>query len=77
MLNHWFYSHPTWEVALAVCSVMILVPLAGLYLFHRLVDRNAREEDTAMVGLSYALCGSIYTVLLAFVAVGTYEDHGG
>ena len=73
MLNQWFYSHPTWEVALAVCSVMVLVPLLGLWGFHRLVRWDAREADTTMVGLSYALCGSIYTVLLAFVAVGTYE----
>jgi hypothetical protein len=73
MLNQWFYSHSTWQVACAVCSVMVVLPLIGLFLFHRLVDWQAREEDTAMVGLSYALCGSIYTVLLAFVAVGTYE----
>ncbi len=73
MLNHWFYSHSTWEVAAAVCSVVILLPLAGLFLFHRLVDWRAREEDNSMVGLSYALCGGIYAVVLAFVAVGTYE----
>ncbi|HTX34365.1 MAG TPA: hypothetical protein VME43_05060 [Bryobacteraceae bacterium] len=73
MLNQWFYSHAVWQVALAVCSVMVLLPLLGLFLFHRLVDWEAREHDTTMVGLSYALCGSIYAVLLAFVAVGTYE----
>lgn len=73
MLNQWFYSHAVWQVAIAVCSVMVLVPLLGLSLFHRLVDWEAREHDTTMVGLSYALCGSIYAVLLAFVAVGTYE----
>ena len=73
MLNQWFYSHAVWQVAIAVCSVMVLVPLLGLSLFHRLVDWEAREHDTTMVGLSYALCGGIYAVLLAFVAVGTYE----
>jgi hypothetical protein len=73
MLNHWFYSHSTWEVGVAVCSAAVLLPLIGLFIFHRLVDWNAREEDTSMVGLSYALCGGIYAVVLAFVAVGTYE----
>ncbi len=73
MLNHWFYSHSTWEVAAAVCSVVIFLPLAGLFLFHRLVDWRTREEDTSMIGLSYALCGGIYAVVLAFVAVGAYE----
>jgi hypothetical protein len=73
MLNDWFYSHSTWEVAAAICSVLVVLPLLGLYIFHRLVNWNDREEDTSMVGLSYALCGGIYAVVLAFVAVGVYE----
>jgi Protein of unknown function (DUF4239) len=73
MLNDWFYSHSTWEVAGAVCSVLVVLSLAGLFIFHRLVDWNTREEDTSMIGLSYALCGGIYAVVLAFVAVGVYE----
>ena len=74
MLNAWFYSHSVWEVAFAVCSVLVLLPLAGLFVFHRLVPWEIREEDTTMVGLSYALCGGIYAVVLAFVAVGVYES---
>jgi hypothetical protein len=73
MLNAWFYSHSTWEVAAAVCAVVIILPLAGLYVWHRLVDWHVREEHTSMVGLSYALCGGLYAVVLAFVAVGAYE----
>ena len=73
MLNHWFYSHSTWEVAAAVCSVVVIFPLIGLFIFQRLVNWDAREKDTSMVGLSYALCGGIYAVVLAFVAVGAYE----
>jgi hypothetical protein len=73
MLNHWFYSHPVWETAIAVCGVIILVALIGLRLFHRWVPWHKREEDTAMVGLSYALCGGLYAVMLAFVAVGVFE----
>jgi hypothetical protein len=74
MLNQWFYSHPTWEVAGLICAVLLILALGGLRIFHRLVDWHVREEDTAMVGLSYALCGSVYGVLLAFLAVGTYES---
>jgi hypothetical protein len=73
MLNQWFYSHPTWEVGTAVCLVLMVIPLLGLYFFDRLVPAYKREADTAMVGLSYALCGGLYAVMLAFVAVGTYE----
>jgi hypothetical protein len=74
MLNNWFYSHPIWEVGLAVCLVTTVLPLIGLYFFHKMVDWNVREEDTSMVGLSYALCGGIFAVVLAFVAVGVYES---
>ena len=73
MLNDWFYSHTTWEVAGLVCVALVILPLIGLYIFHRLVPATVREEDTSMVGLSYALCGGIYAVVLAFVAVGVYE----
>jgi hypothetical protein len=73
MLNNWFYSHPTWEVVLAVCSAMVVLALAGLVVFHRLVHWEAREKDTSMIGLSYALAGGIYAVVIAFVAVGVYS----
>jgi hypothetical protein len=73
MLNHWFYSHPVWEVAIAVCAVIIGLSLIGLRFFHGLVPWHKREEDTSMVGLSYALCGGLYAVMLAFVAVGVFE----
>jgi len=42
MLNNWFYSHSTWEVASAVCSVVVLLPLLGLFIFHRLINWHAR-----------------------------------
>jgi len=74
MLNEWFYSHSTWTVAAAICSVLLIIPLAGLYFFHRWVNWHDREVDTSMTGLSYALCGGVYAVVLAFVAVGTYES---
>lgn len=74
MLNNWFYSHPTWEVTFAVCMVLVLVALGGLYLFHRRIDWEIREKDTTMVGLSYALAGGIYAIVISFVAVGVYES---
>ena len=73
MLNTWFYSHSVWAVAALVCSFLIAVSLVGLYFFTKMVDWQKREHDTSMVGLSYALCGGIYAVVLAFMAVGTYE----
>lgn len=74
MLNDWFYSHPTWQVVLAVCGVLVVVALVGLVVSHRLLDWKAREHDTSMVGLSYALAGGVYAVVIAFVAVGVYSS---
>jgi hypothetical protein len=53
---------------------MVVLALAGLVVFHRLVDWETREHDTTMVGLSYALAGGIYAVVIAFVAVGVYSS---
>ncbi|MEI9974294.1 MAG: hypothetical protein WDO73_20935 [Ignavibacteriota bacterium] len=57
----------------AVCLVLVIVALIGLRFFHGWVPWHKREEDTSMVGLSYALCGGLYAVMLAFVAVGVFE----
>jgi hypothetical protein len=73
MLNEWFYTHKTWQVGTLIDLTLILVSLVGLYYFHRLVAWHHRELDTAMVGLSYALCGGVYAVMLAFVAANTFE----
>lgn len=73
MLNEWFYSHPNLEVAFVVCGVLVILAFAGLAVFTRLVNWEVRERDTSMIGLSYAMAGAIYAVILAFVAVGVFE----
>jgi hypothetical protein len=73
MLNDWFYSHSTNLVTFAVCTTIVVIALAGLFVFHRLVHWEAREKDTTMVGLSYALAGGIYAIVVSFVAVGVYS----
>jgi hypothetical protein len=71
--NAWFYAHPTWMVAIVVCIVVVGLPLIGLYFWHKNTNWLAREHDTSMTGLSYALAGGVYAVVLAFVAVAAYE----
>jgi hypothetical protein len=73
MLNEWFYSHKTWQIGLLIDVVLLVVSLFGLRLFHRLVAWHPREEHTHMVGLSYALCGSVYAVIIALVAGSIFE----
>ena len=73
ILNQWFYTHKTWQVGGAIDLTLVAVALLGLYVFHHLVSWHKREHDTPMVGLSYALCGGVYAVMLAFVAANTFE----
>ena len=53
--------------------VLVMISLFGLRLFHRLVAWHPREEHNHMVGLSYALCGSVYAVIIALVAGSIFE----
>jgi hypothetical protein len=73
MLNVWFYSNPNWLVMLAVCGVLVAIGLGAVLLTQRFVNWETREKDTKMVGLSYALAGGIYAIVISFVAVGVYE----
>ena len=73
MLNEWFYAHKTWQIGAVVDLTLVAVLLLGLFIFHRWIAWEHREHDTAMVGLSYALCGSVYAVILALVAGNTFE----
>jgi hypothetical protein len=73
LLVDFLYSHPTWEVGLLVIGVWTGLSLAGLYIFHRLVDVNVRHKDTETVGLTYAIVAVVYAVLIAFIVVDVFE----
>jgi hypothetical protein len=73
VLVDFLYTHPTWEVALAVIGVWTGLSLIGLYIFHRLVDVHMRHKDTETVGLTYAIVAVVYAVLIAFIVVDVFE----
>ena len=73
MLVNFLYSHPTWLVGLLVIGIWTGLSLAGLYLFHRLVDVHMRHKDTETVGLTYAIVAVVYAVLIAFIVVNVFE----
>jgi uncharacterized protein DUF4239 len=73
VLVNFLYSHPTWLVGLLVIGVWTGLSLAGLYLFHRLVDVHMRHKDTETVGLTYAIVAVVYAVLIAFIVVNVFE----
>jgi len=73
VLVNFLYSHPTWLVGLLVIGIWTGLSLAGLYLFHRLVDVHMRHKDTETVGLTYAIVAVVYAVLIAFIVVNVFE----
>jgi hypothetical protein len=73
MLVNFLYSHPTWMVGLVVIGIWTGLSLAGLYIFHRLVDVHMRHKDTETVGLTYAIVAVVYAVLIAFIVVDVFE----
>jgi hypothetical protein len=77
MLNDWVYSQPSWLVMLALCAALAGLGLGAVFVVRFLVSWERREKDTKMIGLSYALAGGVYAVVIAFVAVGVDDawDH--
>jgi hypothetical protein len=75
VLVDFLYTHPTWVVGLVVIGVWTGLSLAGLYLFHRLVDVDTRHKDTETVGLTYAIVAVVYAVLIAFIVVDVFETY--
>jgi hypothetical protein len=73
VLVDFLYTHPTWEVGLVVIGIWTSVALAGLYIFHRLVDVHTRQKDTDTVGLTFAIVAVVYAVLIAFIVVDVFE----
>jgi hypothetical protein len=73
LLADFLYSHPTWLIGLLVIGIWTSLSLAGLYIFHRLVDVQIRHKDTETVGLTYAIVAVVYAVLIALIVVDVFE----
>jgi hypothetical protein len=74
MIVDWIYNHPTWLWGtILVCGATLLACL-GLALFHPLVDVKVRRAHNDLAGFSIAIISVVYAVLLAFIAVATWES---
>lgn len=73
MLANWVYNHPIWIVGSVVVVLFVLVSCIGLVIVHRLVPVKLRRSHNEIVGFTIAVVGVVYAVLLAFIAVATWE----
>lgn len=74
MLRDWFYSHPTWLNGSTIVFSAVFLSLVSLTCFHKLVPWETRRVHNDVAGFIIAIVGVIYAVLLAFIAVFTWEN---
>lgn len=73
MLIDWLYNNPIWLVSTVILVFAIGLASAGLFIFDRLVDIKLRRDHNDITGFTIAIVGVVYAVLLAFIAVATWQ----
>src|SRR5215471_1254573 len=74
MIVDWIYGNPTWLWATVLVALSIAVACGGLFIFHRLVHVSVRKAHNDLAGFTIAVVGVLYAVLLAFIAIATWES---
>jgi len=75
MLANWVYDHPTWLVGSVIVGGSVLLSMAGLLVCHRFLEPELRRRHNDIAGFLIAVIGVLYAVLLAFIAVATWETY--
>jgi hypothetical protein len=73
-VRDWIYSHPTWINGCIIVLGAVFASLVSLTCFHKLVPWEIRRVHNDVAGFIIAIVGVIYAVLLAFIAVFTWEN---
>jgi hypothetical protein len=74
MIVDWIYNNPTWLWGTIIVVLFTSAACAGLLIFHRLVDVDVRRAHNDLAGFSIAIISVLYAVLLAFIAIATWES---
>jgi hypothetical protein len=73
MIVDWIYNHPTWLWGTILVVGITGLACLGLTIFHRLVHVEVRRAHNDLAGFTIAIISVVYAVLLAFIAVATWE----
>jgi hypothetical protein len=76
MVN-WIYSNPTWLWGTILVVGMTVLSALGLTLVHRWVNVEIRRKHNDVTAAAMGIVGVAYAVLLAFIAVATWENFTG
>ena len=70
------YSLPTWVLGVLVVGLAAAVSGLGLLVVHRFVPTDVRRSHNDIAGYVSNVAAFVYAVLLAFLAVGVWDDYG-
>src|SRR5260221_6557928 len=74
MIDDWIYNNPTWLWGTVLVALFTAASCVGLLVFHRLVHVSVRRAHNDLAGFTIAVIGVLYAVLLAFIAIATWES---
>jgi hypothetical protein len=74
MIVDWIYNNPTWLWGTILVALFTSAACGGLVMFHRLVRVNLRRAHNDLAGFTIAIISVLYAVLLAFIAIATWES---
>ena len=74
MFLDWIYSNPTWLWGGIMVGTFVAAACAGLAIFHRMVHLEVRRAHNDLAGFTVAIISVVYAVLLAFIAIATWES---
>ena len=74
MIVDWIYNNPTWLWGTVLVAIFTAVSCARLLVFHGLVHVSVRKAHNDLAGFTIAVIGVLFAVLLAFIAIATWES---
>src|ERR1700693_5433336 len=74
MIVDWIYNNPTWLWGSILVAGFTALACGGLLVFDRLVHVKLRRAHNDLAGFTVAVIGVVYAVVLAFIAIATWES---
>jgi hypothetical protein len=73
---YWIYDIPTWQLAIGIISVYLVIALAGLFLLRGWIYRtfDVSAETNEMTNGIFSGVGVLYGLLVGLVAVAGWEN---
>jgi len=73
----WIYDIPTWQLGVGITLIFLTISFAGLVTSRPVIEKYFRplQKDDRPVSAIFSAIGTLYGLLLALVAVATWQDY--